>query len=116
MTTTEPLRGALTNLPETALEPRPSFRKTTCTNIILARSVPESTVLRSNPQQLTEQGGAPLETSGSRAGRRIGVPGVVYPTVYDTSAQRESVTSLRGAKRDVVSERDGDADAEKTAP
>ena len=36
MTITDPLRGALTSLPDTARDPRPSFRSTTCTNSTLA--------------------------------------------------------------------------------
>ncbi|MEY4549498.1 MAG: hypothetical protein RL685_5693 [Pseudomonadota bacterium] len=36
MTTTEPLRGARTSRPETARDPRPSLRRTTCTILTLA--------------------------------------------------------------------------------
>src|SRR5262247_1525793 len=44
ITTTEPLRGARTNRPATARDPRPSFLSTTCTGFSLARSIGESTV------------------------------------------------------------------------
>ena len=36
MTTTEPFRGARTSRPETARDPRPSLRRTTCTTLTLA--------------------------------------------------------------------------------
>src|ERR1700722_7797851 len=43
MTTTEPLRGARTRRPATALAPLPSLRKTTSTKTNLALSAPSST-------------------------------------------------------------------------
>src|SRR4051812_10388173 len=45
ITTTEPLRGARTKRPATALEPRPSFLNTTCTLFTLAISYRASTRL-----------------------------------------------------------------------
>src|SRR5690606_18524945 len=62
ITTTEPLRGARTNRPLTAREPRPSLRSTTCTAINLATSA-----LPSNPRdrsRVTASTGA--HTRGSR--------------------------------------------------
>src|ERR1700687_2041727 len=43
MTTTEPLRGARTSRPATALAPLPSLRNTTSTKLNLASSAPAST-------------------------------------------------------------------------